>query len=291
MVRKYTHRSLALLGVMLLALFSAALQAEQALLWRVQSAEGAVSHLFGTIHSDDPRVTALPEPVEQAFTQSATVVLEVELNAEVQQRMAQSILLPPAHQLADYIPNDLYRASLAAMAERGYPAEITSRLRPWALVLTLSMPQPMTGEFLDKVLHDRALAERKQVRGLETVDEQMAIFSELSLADQQALLRQALADQEQLPQMMETMLVAWLERDLGALQSLYEENLAGLPAALQSRFGQRLVESRNRLMAERAVPLLRQGGAFIAVGAMHLPGEEGVVALLREAGMTVSPVY
>lgn len=286
-----SHRVLTPVVWLLLALLSGALQAEEALLWRVEASEGAVSHLFGTIHSEDPRVTELPEPVAQAFSGAETVMLEMELTPTVQQQMAQAIMLPPAQQLSDFLPQELFRASVSAMAERGYPEQITARLRPWAVLLTLSMPQPETGEFLDKVLHDRAAAEGKTVIGLESLEEQLAIFRDLSLADQRLMLEQALKDHPRLPEMLEAMTSAWLQRDLGRLMALYQESMEALPPSLQQRVGQRLLQERNQRMAQRALEPLQQGGAFIAVGALHLPGEEGLVALLREQGMTLTPVY
>lgn len=290
-MEKKFHRVLIGTLCLLVALLSGAVHAEQALLWRVESAQGVTSHLFGTIHSEDQRVTDLPGVVEQAFAQAETVVLEIEPAAEAQGKMARAIMLPPAQQLSDLVPSELYRDAISAMAERGYPESFTARLHPWAVLLTLSMPQSKTGQFLDKVLYDRAIEQGKAIQGLESVDEQLAIFRELSLADQQVLLEQTLQDYQQLPELMEAMTRAWLERDMDQLVALNRENMEGLPEALRQRFGRRLMEERNHRMAERALALLQQGGVFIAVGAMHLPGEEGLVALLREQGMTLTPVY
>lgn len=280
---------LVLLGLMLLQ--AAPLQAGQALLWRVESGTGAVSHLFGTIHSEDPRVTTLPAPVEQAFSAARQVVLEMALTPAVQQKMAMAIMLPASQRLSDLIDGPLYRDTLAAMAARGYPEAFTARLRPWAVVLTLSMPQPESGAFLDKVLHDRALRTGKRVVGLESVEEQLDVFRALSLAEQRMLLRQTLRESRNLPSLMESTIRAWLERDLQALVALNRASMGALPAGLQQRFAHRLLEARNHRMAERAEPILQQGGAFIAVGALHLVGEEGLVALLRQRGMKVTPVY
>jgi uncharacterized protein YbaP (TraB family) len=276
---------------LLLALAPLSAQGGQALLWQVESPQGGVSHLFGTIHSEDERVLALAPPVEQAFKRADTLVLEMKLSPEVQLQMAQAIMLPPSEQLAELLPVGLHRRSLVAMAERGYPEAVTERLRPWAIILTLSMPPPKSGQFLDRQLHDRALASGKRVEGLESVDEQLSIFSGLSVADQQALLRQTLEDYRKLPELMEAMTRAWLARDMQQLVALSEKSMQGLPAGVEARFGRSLVEERNHRMAERSLSYLEQGGAFIAVGALHLAGDEGLVALLRGRGMKVTPVY
>lgn len=291
-MQKISPRVFKVTALILLGLIAAPLQAaEQALLWRVENQQGASSYLFGTIHSEDPRVLDLPAQVEQALKGADTLVLEMELTPEAQAEMAKAIMLPAAQKLSDFVPADLYRESVSAMAERGYPKELTEKLRPWAVLLTLSMPQPKTGQFLDKVLYDRAKAEGKAVKGLETVDEQVSVFRELSLEDQQALLRQALKEYPKLPQMMERLTNAWLQRDMDSIVSLNQESMQGLPEQLQEQFQRSVIHERNVRMMERARPLLEQGHVFIAVGALHLVGDDGLVALLREQGMTLTPLY
>lgn len=290
-MEKKSHISFQIFALLLMALLSSALQAEEALLWRVETGQGAVSHLFGTIHSEDLRVKRLPEPVEQAFDSAETVALEMELTSAAQTEMARAILLPPAEHLYDYIPAELYQDTVSAMSERGYPKAITTRLRPWAAMMTLSMPQPKTGEFLDKFLHDRALADGKSLYGLESVSEQLSVFRRLSLEDQALLLKQAIKDHAELSALMEEITNAWLQRDTNKLLALSKKNMESLPQQLQERFMDALLRERNRRMVERVAPLLKEGEAFVAVGVLHLVGDEGLVALLRKQGMTVTPVY
>jgi hypothetical protein len=100
-----------------------------------------------------------------------------------------------------------------------------------------------------------------------------------------------LRDYKQYPQLFRQLIDAYLERDLEALVEISEQEMASSDKALQERFMQALVEERNRRMAERLLPLLEKGGIFAAVGALHLAGEEGIIALLRKQGMGVTPVY
>ncbi len=272
-------------------LFSPALWAEQALLWRVESPRGAISFLFGTIHSDDPRVLDLPEPVILAIDNARTIALELDLGAASQGKMSQAIMLPRDKSLADLIPAPLYGHTVNIMSRLGYPEEMTNRLTPWAVQMTLSMPPPTTGMFLDAVLYTQAIAASKRVVGLETVEEQLSVFRDLSLSDQIVLLQQAVNDYPELGKLMEEILQAWLDRDLEKMATMSADNMSALPESIQQRFGRNLVEVRNHRMAERSLPLLREGGAFIAVGTLHLVGDEGLVALLREQGMEVTAVY
>lgn len=284
-------RRLRLVWGLIIVLFSMPLAAEQALLWQVKSPRGAISYLFGTIHSDDPRVLDLPKPVALAFDKAKTVVLEMDLGQASQGAMSQAVMLQQGKSLADLIPAALYRETIEVMLTLGYPEEVTQRLTPWAIQLTLSMPPQSTGMFLDAVLYQQAMAANKRVVGLETMDEQLAVFRDLPLSDQTVLLQQAVKDYPQLGRLMEGILQAWLARDLDKMAAMSSDNMAELPTSLQQRFGRSLIESRNHRMAERSLPILREGGAFIAVGTLHLVGDEGLVALLRGEGMKVTAVY
>lgn len=277
--------------VLFILLFCPPVWAEQALLWQVESPRGAVSFLFGTIHSDDPRVLDLPKPIAIAFDRAKTVVLELDLGQASMSQMGQALLLPQGQNLADLIPSSLYRDVIQAMNGLGYPEEVTRQLTPWAVQMTLSMPPQQTGMFLDSVLYEQAAAANKRVVGLETIEEQLSVFRDLSLADQIVLLRQAVKDYSSLGQLMSELLQAWLDRDLEKMAKMSSDNMSELPKSIQQRFGRNLVEVRNHRMVERSLPLLREGGAFVAVGTLHLVGDEGLVALLRGEGMKVTAVY
>jgi uncharacterized protein len=284
-------RKLRLVCGLIVVLFSSTVAAEQALLWQVQSPRGAISFLFGTIHSDDPRVLDLPKPVALAFDKAKTVVLEMDLGQVSPEAMSQALMLPHGRSLADLVPASLYRETVKVMSTLGYPEAVTRQLSPWAIQLTLSMPPQSTGMFLDAVLYEQAVAANKRVVGLETMEEQLSVFRDLSQSDQVVLLQQAVKDYPQLGKLMESITQAWLARDLDKIATMSSENMSELPASLQQRFGRSLIESRNHRMAERSLPVLRQGGAFIAVGTLHLVGDEGLVALLRQEGMKVTAVY
>lgn len=281
----------AFLLLFLLAAGALHAETEKGLLWRVETPRGAVNYLFGTIHSEDPRVLNLPAPVSQAFDAAQTLVLEMDLGAEDGQAMAQAMMLPPGKELQGLIGVELYRQSVTAMAERGYPEMVVNRMQPWAIVLTLSMPKPETGLFLDYLLYIRAAEQEKAVIGLEQMGEQLSVFTSLDMAEQVSLLRDALRDYREFPQQFEQLLEAYLQRDLQGLATLSEQSMNASDTALQKRFMGSLVDERNRRMMTRLLPLLEKGGVFAAVGALHLPGDTGLVALLRQQGLRVSPVY
>lgn len=266
-------------------------QSENALLWRIETPQGAVSHLFGTIHSEDPRVLALPVPVRQAFAAARTLVLEMDLGREQAAEMGRAMILPAEKNLQQLLGDELYRQSVTAMAGRGYTEAVVNRLYPWAIVLTLNMPKAETGEFLDYVLYRQALERGMAVHGLEQMQEQLSVFTSLSLDEQISLLRDTLRELDHFAEQFERLLEAYLKRDLRALAELGEQSMQGSDPQLQQRFMAALLDERNRLMANRLLPLLQEGGVFAAVGALHLPGENGLLALLRQQGLRIAPVY
>jgi uncharacterized protein YbaP (TraB family) len=142
-----------------LLLMAGLARAEQALLWQVER-NGSASHLFGTMHLPDPRVTSLPGPVEEAFANAGTVVLEVPMDEAGLMQMAGKMLLPDGVELADRVPDELYRKTIEAAARLGYPALAINRMEPWAVMLSLSVP-PSMEPVLDQILHARALQDGK----------------------------------------------------------------------------------------------------------------------------------
>lgn len=262
------------------------------MLWRITAPQQPLpSYLFGTIHAEDPRVLDLPPAVSKALDDSRDFVMEIAVDAAVSERLGRSMMLPAGQSLSGVLERPLHEQTITAAAQHGIPSEAAERMKPWALVMVLNMPKPDTGIFLDQKLHDIAVAQGKSVQGIETVDEQIAALDGMSMAVQIELLRHTLEHYRELPSYTEQLIVAWLRRDLGALQRLGDESNQGLPREIEQLLQQRLIDERNLRMAQRMVPLVQQGGVFVAVGALHLPGEQGLIALLRQRGFRVEPVY
>lgn len=266
--------------------------AHAGVLFEIQSAPGrAPSFLFGTIHSDDPRVTELPAQVQAAFDASPGFILEVIPDGSAIIKAMVTMAYTDGRRLSDVLPSELYRQASAALAERGMPEEAFRDFKPWAVMTLLSAPPAERGELLDLMLYRAAVEDGKRLEGLETMEEQLAVFDDLALTDQVALLRATLESWDQLPRMLDQLVMAYLARDLDALLELSEAYIAASEPRLASLFWEAVVESRNRRMLERLIPLLDQGGWFVAVGALHLAGDSGIVESLRRHGYRVSSVY
>jgi hypothetical protein len=183
------------------------------------------------------------------------------------------------------------RRTVEAMARYGYPEPAVARLTPWVVLTPLRVPRPQGGVILDMALYSRADGQGKLVDGLETVAEQVAVLEGIPLAEQIAALNDTLDHMGELEQSFDDLFAAYLARDLTRLAKLSDEHLHFGDPQAGADLMERLVDQRNRRMAGRAQPYLRDGGAFIAVGALHLPGPQGLIALLRRAGWRVNPVY
>jgi len=265
-------------------------QFTQGLLWKISAPGVKSSYLFGTIHSDDARVTALPEPVIRALDASDRFAMEALIDADGLIFMAQEMFFNDGRTLEQVIGKELFAKSVAALTAHGVPAVAVEKQKPWAVMMALAMPRPKTGEFLDLILEQRAKRLNKPVIGLETIGEQVAVFNDLPLPDQTALLKEAVRAQPELENDIEKLIVAYLARDLVVLEKLSEKHNLQDERIFHTVMD-RLFTQRNHRMAERMQPMLKQGGSFIAVGAAHLAGKHGLLNLVEKAGYRVTPVY
>ncbi len=260
------------------------------LLFAFERNEGRASYLFGTIHSDDPRVLDLPTPVAEAFDAARTLVLEVTPDPVTLLDAAARTVLPPGDELDIVLGQELYREVVAAAARRNLPAAFVVRLKPWAVATLLSLPAMDQARVLDLTLYTAALARQLPVSGLESPAEQLAAFDALSHAQQVELLQHALRNEAELPNQYRELVEAYLARDLATLVRLAEEAMG--PGSGNDAFGKALIGDRNQRMTERIERLAGEGGGlFVAVGALHLPGEEGLVQSLRRRGFDVRLVH
>lgn len=292
----YTYRRVALLLACLLlpvAGHGAAPVHADGVLWRVEGpGETQPSHVFGTIHSDDPRVLDLDPAIERAFRSARRYAFELDFDADIRQTMARAMFDREPPTLKEQLGGEDWQRARRAAQARGVPGDALLLMEPWALAITLSAPPMDPTATLDRVLFQRASDLGRPVTGLETAEEQIDLFADLPEPEQLELLRATLDLTEQggLAPMFESLTRAWLRGDLAALMEIGENNPMLPDSERNDAFMERVVDERNERMVERMHPLIERGGAFVAVGALHLPGERGVLRLLEEAGYTVTPV-
>ncbi|HEX20369.1 MAG TPA: TraB/GumN family protein [Acidiferrobacteraceae bacterium] len=282
-----------LLVFLLFSLFAFSANAgkfSKGILWKIDGKYKKPSYLLGTMHSEDHRVINFPPVIRDTFSRCDSLSLELVPDFLNITKTATSVMYSDGRSLDKVVDRETYRRSVKALVAYGIPEMAASLMKPWAVMLTLSMPKPKTGMYMDIKLYRMALAEKKKVYGLETVEEQVQIFESMPLEKQIVLLKETLDNLVMLPSIIEEMTLVYLQRDLQGLV-LLSKKYAPKDKVLAELLMIRLLEKRNKIMFQRMQPRLRAGNACIAVGALHLPGKTGLLQTLEHAGFKVSSVY
>lgn len=277
-----------------------------ALLYRVEKDGLAPSYVFGTMHMTDPRVINLPPKAQKAFDESATVVIETtEVLDPAKAQMA--LMADPSlsmfmgdDRLSDYLDDEDRETLSQGLKQRGLQLALIDRMKPWLVSGMLALPacemqRKQAGEpFLDIKLAQDAQTLGKTLVGLETIAEQLGAMASLPMEFHVNGLVEMVALGDRIDDITETMISLYVAGQPGmimpALRTLSPENAGANDAEGYAAFEEALINTRNATMAERATPILAKGSVFIAVGALHLPGENGLPKLLQDAGYTVTAV-
>jgi uncharacterized protein YbaP (TraB family) len=172
-------------------------------------------------------------------------------------------------------------------------------MKPWILASFVALPacemsrKAAGASFLDKQIAEDAVKSGKKVVGLETMVEQLQAMADLPVEFHFQALIETIALGDKMEDVTETMTDLYLDGDIGMTMPMLKA-VAPTPESgdesAYAAFEDRIVRDRNLVMAKGSLPLLEKGNAFIAVGALHLPGEEGLVELIRKQGFTVTRV-
>lgn len=277
------------LGLVLLLCITPAVASarfDRGLLWRVAKAGVAPSHVYGTIHVTDARVAVLPAAVRKAFDAAKSLMLEFLPDRHSRERFMEAAMFLDHQTLEKTIGPEDFERALVELAPIGLPREFVNKMKPWSVLLNLQQPRGSQGSPLDGQLLEMARARRLPLSQIEGVEEQIFTFDEFPMESQVALLKHSLAHGAELRALAERTLQAYLAHDLAAIWRVREEFVARHPgvAAHQAVMTKRVVHDRSVVMAFRMQRQLRRGDAFIALGALHLYGEKGVLALLEADG-------
>jgi uncharacterized protein len=261
----------------------------QGLLWRIHKPKQPASYLFGTIHVDDKRVKNFSSQVRKRFEESKTLCLEILPDRQTQVSIGLAMMLPENQYLDAIIGEPLFAELSVWLNKKGISPLQATRLKPWAAMVMLSRPESNGGYALDEQLYHWAEHEYKQLCALETLQEQLSVFDSLSTPEQVVLIQDTLTHMAELPSMNETLIQAYINGDLEKIYAYSMEFNQSSDTELADKLRMHLIDDRNRRMLSRMLPYLERGKVFIAVGALHLPGENGLIRLLQQEGYIVSP--
>jgi len=262
-------------------------------LWRVTRKGTPASHVFGTVHAADPRLATLAAPVRKAFDAAKRLTVEFTADAYARERFLEAAMYLDARTLTDEIGAADFEKVVAHMRPHGIARAVVSKLKPWGVLVNLRNPRGAQGPTLDEQLYAGARARRLPLHAMENVEEQVFTFDEFPMASQVALLRHALAHQAELVELSERTIDAYVARDLAGLWALQTRFVERYPeiATHNAVFVKRVIFDRSVVMAFRMQRQLRRGHAFVALGALHLHGRRGVLALLEADGYRVARLY
>jgi uncharacterized protein len=277
----------------------------EGLLWRVEKSGLAPSYLYGTIHSTNAAAISLAGEAI-AYLDGAKVVatelggpMDAAAKGDLGAGMLRAALSPKEDTLAGALSAQDLGVVDAFLKARGYPEEMSHHLKLWFLAVASSLPL-CEAEALQKGLPevDEVIAEFGQGHGLPVVAlETAAEQTQTLMSVPNKLAATMLLATARAPDINDDSYVTLLSLYSQKRPALAIAVLDAMPGLTQeersaeAEFTRLLLVGRNELMMKRSAPLLAKGGAFIAVGALHLPGKGGLIERARSAGYRVTKIW
>ena len=264
------------------------------LLWKIGTDTGKSNYLFGTMHSQDRAVTQFPPGVRLALAQSHFLIIESIINDESNKIFLDSIFFPEKEEqdkqkLSDLIEAPIYQYLEETLPDYGVPLEKLPKLKPWAAFTLMGRPKPVNAVTLDMVLIQTARSFNKPIISLETMEELLEPIENLSINDQITILNDTVCNHKQIIRNSWELVQLYLARDLAGMMAFSDQ--PHFDEGVFNRYIQGILYKRNERMLERIIPYLNDGSAFIAVGALHLAGENGLLRVLKNKNYHVTRVY
>ncbi len=282
------HTSSILAAISLL--LAPAVSAKSAL-WKISSDRGTM-YVQGSAHVLKAENYPLAPAIEQAYSNATTLVLEVDMadmtSPATQQLIMGKAMLTQPDTLKTVLTPPTYAALEAACADAGLPIAALQPFKPWFATISLALVKMQTlgvdAELgLDKYFFGKATTEGKKVIGLETVDFQIALFDSLAEENPDDFVNRSLVDLKLLETDLARVIEAWETGELAELETLLRKSFDDYPK-LYDKF----ITARNKTWVKKLSKLIQDDGTcMVVVGAGHLPGEEGVINLLKKKGFAV----
>lgn len=264
-------------------------------LYVVRDADSTM-YLYGTVHVRPRGTDWGDEDVRAALASAEEIWTEIEISPQADER-AQALAeqmgqAPPDRPLSSWLTPE-ENARLDTLAQRlGLSRAYLETMQPWMAGLTLSLVpimqagyDPMSG--VDRAVDAYGDANGKTMRTFETIEEQLGFFAGLDENTQRAFLREAIDEAERGPELIAEMTRAWERGDMELLERVVvNDTREEYPDVYEALFVRRNKAWMDVLVRE----LERAGVDFVAVGAGHLLGEDGLVEQLRARGYTVERI-
>ena len=278
------------------------------LFWSISKADEHVGYLFGTLHSNDMRISDLKDPVKSALLAADNFCIETFPGVRYFspnsgfKSIVKDMMLEGDQQLDGLVDPKTYQSIREKLLANGFKDERIEKLKPWAAMHALSgiykakdaadKSDAKNSVMLDHLLFQMAQDNSATMYQLETLEELMAAYYAFPIEAQVALLKDRVEHLEELPTIAEAMIEFYLKEDLVQMLSLATRFISEDSAnkGYKKTYLKHVLYIRNVVMAHYMLAPLRKKNTFIAVGALHLHGKEGVLSLLEGYGYQVKRV-
>lgn len=262
--------------------------------WKVSKGD---AHLFigGTIHLLSAADYPLPAGFEDAYRQADQLVFETDLqqmkNPEMQKQILAQVIYADGQSLQQVLNRQTFQTLEQYLASRRIPVANVVRFKPGMLALTLTVIElqrlGLGGTGVDEFYGLKASNDRKKMGQLETVEEQLSFLTTLGDGYENDMITYTLRDLKELPSMMQALKTAWRKGDNRGLD---EVALAPFKKDFPAVYD-KLIARRNRSWLPLIEAMLQTKDVeFVLVGALHLVGDDGLLAQLAARGYQVQMV-
>lgn len=262
------------------------------LLWRLTRAGRAPSFVFGTIYFADPRLTELPPEVLAALKATKRFAQQGDLDAFADTRTFDLAVFRDGRKLPSLIGEQEFDRLVPLLRERGVQEANLERIKPWAawLAIVRSPREPLP---LQTLLASAAAKTGHTTIKLDYPNDQAALLDSIPLDSQVALLTHAIDNRDAYRPIADALVDAWKSRNLVRIAEVYDQFPRRYPAvgADYRAMMRSVVDNRTVQVKHRLTVHLQQGGIFIAVNAIHLPGDRGLLAGFLRDGFSLEKIW
>jgi uncharacterized protein len=245
------------------------------------------SYLFGTIHINCKNRLKFSPKRQESFAKAQQIYLELDFDdPTLQKQIGQNTQMPPGKNLQKLLTPKQYKQARKYFADKlKLPLDFFSTTRPFILT-SLATPSGLKCpvDSWEEVIVKMAKKKNLEVRGLESVKDQFAVFNTISLKEEAAMLMDVINNPVKNKQEFLKLIAAYNNEDLNQLEKITKAD----PKA--KKFNASLLDDRNRKWIPIITREAKSKSTFFGFGAAHLVGSEGVIALLQKAGYTVKPI-
>ncbi len=288
-------RFTACVGLGLLLGAAACASPPKPMLWKA-SKGGSTVYLLGSMHFLKDDDYPLSPDVDAAYKDARKLVFEIAPDemtspATIAITLKHGLYQDPTHKLQDDLSPTTWQKLVVYGAKNNLPVVALQKFEPWMASITMIALESQkmglkSDDGLDMHFMKLAAADHKPTGGFETVDQQLAIFYTAPLKVQEEMLRQSLDDIADFPKEMNNEHDTWRRGDGDAMLAQTKKEFAKYPELYQ-----KILADRNRNWIPQIERMFDgKGDTLIIVGALHLPGPDGVVHLLQQKGYTVEQI-